>query len=167
MATQVVPTMRMKLDQNPRGSATATASMPAANPFEREAISVRPANQPLSMMPGMGNADGSLGFSFTDFFEDTLVPTATSIGAGWVGQRIGLDPAQSVPVTNQPQQMQTPQQTPVPTSPPAQQLPSYQVSPPPPAPAPAGGGASKLPWIIGGVAVLAVGGIFLMRGKRR
>ena len=166
MATQLVPTMRVTVDPNPRGSATAHVTMPAANPFERETLAIRRANQPNASIPGVGMA--GLG----DFWSD-LRDTALSIGAGaaanWLGVPVSqpvqtAPPAQAIPV-QQPAPLQYVQPTPVQTAPPASSVPTmnpsqyYQQD--------QGGGMAKyLPWIIGGGAIILVGGVLVMRRKK-
>lgn len=69
MATQLVPVMRVKVNPNPRGSATSHVTMPAANPFERETLSVRTANQP-PQLSGLGAEDYSTFDPNMDFSFD-------------------------------------------------------------------------------------------------
>lgn len=166
MATQLVPTMRVAVDQNPRGSATAHVTMPSSNPFEREELSVRRANQPNASIPGVGME------GMGDFWSD-LRDTALQIGAGAASNWLGIPqqqpvqsapPAQAIPTQPAPP-MQYPVPTPVPTSPPAQSVPT--MNPNQYGQDRGGGMAQYLPWIIGGVAVLGVGGILLMRRKKK
>lgn len=93
MATQIVPVMRVRVDPNPRGSATSHVTMPAANPFEREELSVRSANKPTEMLPGMGYVpqemlpgmgdDISFGAASKDTAFDTFGEKSTDNGFSW------------------------------------------------------------------------------------
>jgi hypothetical protein len=65
MATQIVPVMRVSVDANPRGSATKHVTMPSANPYERETVTLRDGNNPRSMLPGLG-AEDQFGFDFSN-----------------------------------------------------------------------------------------------------
>lgn len=83
MATQIVPTMRMKVNPNPRGSATTHVTMPGANPYERESVSIRPANQPRDMLPGMGDFSSDFQAALTgDNAGGTATGSATAAGDG-------------------------------------------------------------------------------------
>ena len=166
MATQLVPTMRVAVDQNPRGSATAHVTMPSSNPFEREQLAIRRANQPNASIPGVGMA------GVGDFWSD-LRDTAVKIGAGAASNWLGVPqqqpvqtapPAQAIPTQPMPP-MQYPQPAPVLTSPPASSVPTMDPSD---YGRDAGGGgmAQYLPWIIGGAAVLVVGGVLVMRKRK-
>lgn len=223
MAILQVPTMRAKVDRNPRGSATTHVTMAASNPFERGITQVRQANQPSarSMVPGLGGffddfsagftgepapsatpggADGSatatttteeggsswgnLFGSITGSITQALTPVAQDAARAYVQKEIG--PKEQKPSAMEQMMaaigmktLQTPQTTPQPTYP-AAHLPGSQITalpgqnPPQPIsitvptpPPSSGGGMTKiLPWAIGGVAILAVGGIFLMRRKK-
>lgn len=209
MATVMVPTMRAKVDHNPRGSATTHVTMPEANPFQRETVSVRVANQPKDMLPGMGELGEEGGFwsgfsaGFTGQPADgsgtsgtTGTPTAGG-GSQWgnlfgsilqpivqTGIDVGKDalinelrpsqPTQGLDqdaittmlIANQMNQQPAPQPAQLPNAGQAQQLPVINVTAPP-AQQQAPQKTNYLPWIIGGAAVLAVGGIFLMKRKRR
>ena len=86
MAIQEVKVMRVKVDPNPRGSATTHVTMPSANPFERETLSVRPANQPVEMLPGMGEDPYAMDYGAFSQYEASLTPQAG-------GGVIATDPA--------------------------------------------------------------------------
>lgn len=164
MARVLVPTLNAKVNPNPRGSATAHVTMAEANPFKRNTTAVREANQPVlhQMMPGMG----SLGKE-----EEEAVPWYQKIGQSLIDnvgipllkQEVLDQPTQQLPsqgVINVP----TTGQRQLPYTPP-QQLPHGY--PPQPPQQQGNGMANMMPWVIGGVGVLVVGGIlFAKMGKK-
>lgn len=81
MATQIVPVMRVRVDANPRGSATKHVTMPSANPYERETLSIRDGNNPRSMMPGLG-AEDQFGFDWGNIqqsYDAAVAPTTPAV----------------------------------------------------------------------------------------
>lgn len=76
MAIQYVPTLAVRVDNNPKGSATKHVTMRADNPFERQAPVMRSANQPRDMLPGMG------AFDYMAPIPDTQGVATPSIQAG-------------------------------------------------------------------------------------
>lgn len=180
MATQLVPVMPVRIDPNPRGSATSHVTMPSANPFEREAISVRTANQPGGSMPGMG--DGGIfdstfaaaskplessggGFNWGGLFSD-ITSSVIDVGATAYKSELEKKRAEDLLKAQQANQLQSTmaqviagqaaQPAPTPT---IQQLPVGY-----PSAAPPSSMSKAIPWVIGGVAVLAVGGLLFMKG---
>lgn len=194
MAIQRVPVMPVRVNPNPKGSATTHVVMPAANPFERETLQVRSANQPASAMPGMGDFDFGEGGSGFDFDASTFqAPSATSTvkaptsgGGGLMSWAGGLlkdltGAAIDVGKTAAVNELSKPKDQNLPStgaqgllalaaqnlaSKRAKQLPSAGVQPMPvgyPAPS---GMAKYTPWIIGAVAVAAVGGFVMLRSGK-
>jgi len=190
MATQLVPVMRVKVDPNPRGSATSHVTMPAANPFERETLSVRTANQP-PQLSGLGDVfDPTAEFSFdygqspqqNDFLfndpalmrspEDTPEPAEPS----WLGKLLqgltgsAIKVAETAAITK----MKSKQDKSIQTNPTQQLLMAYAmkkmgqpqmsqmyaVNPnmmyPPPKP------SSRLPIVVGGLAVVGIVGYMML-----
>jgi len=151
MARLIVPTMPMRVNPNPRGSATKHVTMSGDNPFERETLAVRGANSPMvvtnAMLPGMGLGETPGGTSggfkvdwgkaFTSLTEG-VIDVGTSLAQREIDRKINRIPTQQA----------APAQTPV-----IVQVPTAHPS--------SGGLPQMLPWIIGGVAILAVGGIML------
>jgi hypothetical protein len=204
MATVLVPTMRAKYDPNPRGSATAHVTMAAANPFERESVSVRAANQPRDMLPGMGDfwtdfrtgftgdtstgsggatstgttAEGGTSSSWGSMFGSIFKPivdAGVQIGAQALDKELNpAQPTQNLDMNtilamqlaqnNQTQQIPSSQPAPLPNAGQAHTLPAVNVNMPP---QPQPSKPNYMPWVIGGVAVLAVGGFFMMKRRRR
>lgn len=189
MAIQQVPVMRVKVDPNPRGSATTHVSMPASNPFEREEISVRPANQPREMLPGMGDVFSDpygtqptpiapepqkeeSSFDWGGLFSN-ITSRVADVGATYAKSEIEAQQQADLIKKQQAAEQQTAlmrlvsagaQKVPVTNTP--QIIPVVNPAPqglmqPQQAP------SSKLPWIIGGAVVLGIGAMFLMKGKRR
>lgn len=207
MARQLVPTMRVKVDPNPKGSATTHVTMASANPFERGVTSVREANQPdtRSMLPGMGGFfdDFSAGFTGDNNTPGGTAEGGSATSGGWGGMFGNIanklvDPLTDVgtellkqkvikPVNTGPSQQDminaaimgqlvgnkaAPMPSPQPQALPGQTPPQPIIvtAPPQPQPQPVvqrGGMANYMPWIIGGVAVLGIGAMFLMRGKKK
>jgi len=148
MARVMVPTMRARVDPNPRGSATSHVTLPSANPMEREVTSLRPANQPRGMQ--VTQMPSGLGSSFAEDFQSGFtgeapaadasgnpVDAGASSGGGGTGtpwwQKItgALVEGVGVPLLRekvldspQPQRLPTRGQQPVPTGPGSHQLPA-------------------------------------------
>jgi len=155
MARVLQPVMRRTYDHNPRGSSTATVRMAAQNPFEgRVSMATR------SAMPGMGaidltqiptNTAGGMGFNvdWGNIIEKGA-ENAIKIGSEFASNRIDrLYGPKPVP-------LQAPAAVLLPGQPGATRFPVYGV------PAP-----SKLPWIIGGAAVLGAVAFVVLRKKKR
>jgi hypothetical protein len=173
--------MRVKVDPNPRGSATTHVTMPAANPFEREELSVRSANQPRQMMPGMGQFDFDFNAGTTTGAD--ALPAAQSApadtGSSWWGgllQNISsaaINVGQSAAISHlskpEDQSIQTdPTQALMAAAvanmnrPTAQQLPA--VNPNVVIQQPPSQMGKYMPLIIGGVAVAGILGFMMMKG---
>lgn len=160
----LVPTMPMRVDPNPRGSATKHVTMAGDNPFEREVLAVRGANAPLmvtnSMLPGMGLGDTPGGTASSSFDMNQvwggLTKLATEAGSLLIQKELGPKPVQQLP-TQQSAQIPGPQIVQIPAQNPniVMQMPDQQSNLP-----------KMMPWIIGGVAILAVGGIMLAKRRR-
>ena len=211
MARINIPTMRVKVDANPKGSATTHVTMPGDNPFERGVTHLRSANQPSvrAMLPGMGHVDGwfddfASGFSGKPGPGTTAKASdgATAGGAdssksatsnGWgniigkiadTGLNIGTqylqaDIAKKIAKAQTTHYLPTPAPAPAPVPQPTR-LPG-QTSPQPivittpaqavpPAPTPqsqSSGMAKAIPWVIGGVGLLVVTGMFMMRRSKK
>jgi hypothetical protein len=165
MATQLLKTNRRTYDHNPQGSATATVVTAGDNPFERT-VSLKT----NSMLPSMGMA--GLGEDPAPAQEPSewikaLQTGLTTIGLTALSQEVIKAPksttlqaqgAQQLPAA-QPISLNAPGSTAVP---PANTI-GYPIRQ---SMTPAGGGImGKLPWIIGGVAVLGIGGLLLFKKK--
>lgn len=166
MARVIVPTMKAKVNPNPKGSATAHVTMAEANPFKRNTTAVREANQPVlhQMMPGMGYLGEDAtpkSNSWLDMLKETTSSLITQVGIPAIQQEVikPTKPLQSQGST----QLPSTGGRQLPYTPP-QQLPHGY----PPQPQQQGSGAANMmPWVIGGVGVLVVGGIlFAKMGKK-
>ena len=167
MATQILRTNRRSYNHNPQGSSTAVVTTAADNPFERR-VSLRT----TSMLPGLG----SLGVDepapaaapATSPWLSLLQTGLTNIGLTAIAANV-LPSPHSQPLSAQGVQqlhaagainLTTPSTSPVP---PANTVayPIRDTMVPHP-----GGIMSMLPWIVGGVAILSVGGLVLFKKKK-
>lgn len=182
MATQLVPVMRVKVDPNPRGSATSHVTMPAANPFEREELSVRSANQPGGSMPGMGefNFDFSTGTttgaeslpaakaapeaqSWWGGLLQNVASSAVKVGQGWATHELTKPDDKSI--QTDPTQVLMAAAMANMNKPTANQLPAVNPNVMYP-PQPAGmGSTTKTMMIVGGVAAVGIIGFMMMNKK--
>ena len=155
MAVVIQPSMRMSVDQNPQGSATATATMRADSPFERRMLSVRSSNKGSAVarpvLAGLGEAPADSGSGWGNFWATATQGLISTVG-------IPLLMNEVLPQQNT-QVLPPPSTTPM-TYPQAGAIPTGQVMTQPSL-------ASRVtPWAIGGVALLVVGAIVMMRRKR-
>jgi len=149
MARVLIPVYKRRYNPNPKGSSTTQVLMPSDNPFERRTSIV---NQSRTMMPGMGGlgdiapvAPASTGINWGAITQGA-VTAGTQVGQVALTNAVNkiLPPPKPVP-------MQYPQAQPLPMS--------YS---------PAAQKKSILPWAIGGgVLVLGIGALLMLRGKKR
>jgi hypothetical protein len=146
--------MLMRIDQNPQGSATATATMREDNPYDRRVLSVRSSNKGSAaarpVLSGLGEGPEESGSSWGNFWATATQGLISTVGVPLLMNEV-------LPQQNT-QVLPPPQTTPM-TYPQAGAIPTGQVMNQPSM-------ASKItPWAIGGVAILVVGAIVMMRRK--
>ena len=162
MARVLIPVMPRRYNHNPVGSSTATVIMKANNPFEAP---VRQVSRRSGSLPGMGAIDVN---ALQSSAQETLQASATRSGFNW--GEVGTNLAQTgISILGTAGQNIVNKLVPPPTTtltaPSAVMIPGQpnQGAPAVPyyqqAPAP-----SKLPWILGGVAVL--GGVLFLTMRK-
>jgi len=163
MARVLIPVMPRRYNHNPVGSSTATVMMKANNPFEAP---VRQVSRRSGSLPGMGSLDVT---ALQSSAQETLQASATSSGFNWA--QVGTSLAQTgIDILGTAGQNIVNKLVPPPSTTlkapsaillpgqPGAGAPALQYAQPAP---------SKLPWILGGVAVLGGVLFFTMRKPGR